>query len=212
MLIDHKIKTNLPCSEDAFERGVFEQGISLQDALTPEGASKISPFGGVVLSACLFGHNFIHLHHGGPDDRPEDLSNGEFWKRHRKMDNVLSNTFMFLPDHLRLPGGLRDMNIVFLHMNIHASTICLHQAAVIKADQNGLEPGVIRQSRARSLMAAEEIASIMRLVSHLDASNVGHLVYVTTVLSKNNVDELMDGFLPIRRCRRFHPRFERGPA
>src|SRR3954467_4074670 len=105
--------TNLPSSEEAFESGNIENGISLQDALTPEGAAKITPFAGVVLSACLFGHNFDHLHQYGPDEHPEDLANGEFWKRHRKMDNVLSSTFMFLPDHLRLPGGLRDMNIVF---------------------------------------------------------------------------------------------------
>jgi hypothetical protein len=140
--------------------------------LTPEGASRISPFGGVILSACLFGHNFQHLHQTGPDERPEDLANGEFWKRHRKMDNVLSNTFMFLPDHLRLPGGLRDMNVVFLHMNIHASTICLHQAAVLTAEKNNISKSFIRQSRARSIMAAEEIANTMKLVSHLDASTV----------------------------------------
>lgn len=146
----------------------------LSVALTPEGASRISPFGGVILSACLFGHNFQHLHKTGSDEHPEDLANGEFWKRHRKMDNVLSNTFMFLPDHLRLPGGLRDMNVVFLHMNIHASTICLHQAAVLTAEKNNLSQSFIHQSRTRSLMAAEEIANTMRLVSHLDASNVSH--------------------------------------
>jgi hypothetical protein len=164
--------TNLPSSEESFEQGDMQNTISLAEALTGEGASKISPFGGVVLSACLFGHNFQHLHRTGPNEKPEDLANGEFWKRHRQMDNVLSNTFMFLPDHLRLPGGLRDMNVVFLHMNIHASTICLHQAAVLTAERNKIDPIFIRQSKARSLMAADEIANIMRLVSHLDASNV----------------------------------------
>lgn len=67
------------------------------------------------------------------------------------------------------------MNIVFLHMNIHASTICLHQAAVLTAERNKINPTFIRQSRARSLMAAEEIANIMRLISHFDAANVNHL-------------------------------------
>jgi hypothetical protein len=32
------------------------------------------------------------------------------------VSQVLANTFMFLPDHLKLPGGLRDMSIVFLHV------------------------------------------------------------------------------------------------
>lgn len=176
--------TNLPASEESFEQGIMQSTVTLKKALTPEGAPQITPFGGVILSACLFGHNFHHLHQNGSDERPEDLSNGEFWKRHRRMDNILSNTFMFLPDHLRLPQGLRDMNIVFLHMNIHASTICLHQAAVVTAERNKIPSSFIRQSRARSLMAAEEIASIMRLISHLDASNMnswmGFCLYVAS--------------------------------
>ena len=177
ILIASKIHTNLPVSEESFENGIIEDTITLKEAFTPEGASRITPFGGVVLSACLFGHNFQHLHKTGEDERPGDLSNGEFWKRHRQMDNVLSNTFMFLPDKLRLPGGLRDMNVVFLHMNIHASTICLHQAAVLTAEKNNISKNFIRQSRARSLMAAEEITNIMKLVSHLDASNVSSPLY-----------------------------------
>jgi len=164
--------TNLPATEESFENGTEQATISLEQALAAEGASRISPYGGVVLSAALFGHNFQHLHRTGPNERPEDIANGEFWKRHRKMDNVLSNTFMFLPDHLRLPYGLRDMNTVFLHMNIHASSICLHQAAVQTAERHKTGSSVIRQSRSRSIMAAEEITNLMRLVSHVDATKV----------------------------------------
>lgn len=98
-----------------------EKTCSLAESLTPEGASTISSFAGVVLSACLFGQNTEHMFKSGPDQGTADIANGEFWKRHRKMDNVLSSTFMFLPDHLRLPAGLRDPNVVFFHMNIHCS-------------------------------------------------------------------------------------------
>lgn len=150
----------------------MEKTPSLSEALTPEGASNISPFGGVILSATLYGHNFEHLHRTGPNENPDDPSNGEFWKRHRKMDNVLSNTFMFLPDQLRLPAGLRDMNVVFIHMNIHASSICLHQAAIVTAGKHNVTGSIVRQSQARCLMAAEEITNIMRLTCHVDASSV----------------------------------------
>ena len=176
MLILSQITTHLPASEEAFDNGNMETSISLHDALTGEGASKVTPFGGVILSACLFGHNFVHLHTYGPNERQHDLQNGEFWKRHRMMDNVLSNFFMCLPDHLRLPGGVRDMNIVFLHMNIHSSAVCLHQAAVLTAGRNNISETFIRQSRARSLMAAEEIANIMKLISHFDVALVSHIL------------------------------------
>ncbi len=45
--------TNLPSSEESFELGVVQKGISLAEALTPEGAGSISPFGGVIISAAL---------------------------------------------------------------------------------------------------------------------------------------------------------------
>lgn len=140
--------------------------------MTPAGVSKISMFGSFILSACLFGHNFAHIHQTGPDDHPDDITNGEFWKRHRTMDNVLSNTFLFLPDNLRLPGGIRDMRTTFLHMNLHTAAICLHQTALITAERNNLDQNFIKHFRCRSLLAAEEITNIMRLVSHVDPSNV----------------------------------------
>jgi len=176
--------TKLPSSEEAYASGTIEASISLEEALSPAGAAKLSTFGGVILSACLFGHNFVHLHKRGPNEHPEDLANGDFWKRHRKMDNTLSNTFMFLPDHLRLPGGIRDLNVVFLHMNIHASTICLHQAAVATAERHRIERNFIARCQARCLMAAEEITSTMRLITHMDASYMnswmGFCLYVAS--------------------------------
>jgi hypothetical protein len=150
----------------------LETGICLKDALTPTGVSKISLFGGCILSACLFGHNFAHIHQSGPEDHPEDFANGEFWRRHRTMDNVLSNTFLFLPDNLRLPGGVRDMRTVFLHLNLHTAAICLHQTAIVTAERNNLDPNFIKNVRSRSYVAAEEIVNIVKLVSHVDASKV----------------------------------------
>lgn len=126
MLIDEgDILTNLPSSEEAFYSGIEEAGITIKEAMTFEGASKMTSMGAVSVSACLFGHNYHHLHKPTQDDGPHDLANGEFWKRHRNMDNVLASTFMFLPDHMRLPNGLRDMNIVFFHMNVHTSAMCV---------------------------------------------------------------------------------------
>lgn len=173
--------TNLPSSEEAFELGIPQPGNSLADAMTPEGAGGLSPFGGVILSATLYGHNFDHLHRRGPDERPED-QNGEFWKRHRRMDNVLSNTFMFMPDHLRLPTGLRNMSIVFIHMNVHASSICLHQAAIMMAAKHKLTPSIRHHSHTRCLNAAEEITSIMRLICHVDVSTVWPCIHIYTSL------------------------------
>ena len=141
--------------------------MALSEAMSAAGATSLSPFAGVVLIASLFGRNLLHLHRPDENDAEDDL-NGEFWKRHRQMDNILLNTSLSLPGHFRLPNGLTDANIVFLNMSIHTSTICLHQAAIFKADKNKLPANVSAESKVRCITAAAEIASIMRMISHVD--------------------------------------------
>ncbi|PMD17478.1 fungal-specific transcription factor [Hyaloscypha hepaticicola] len=176
MTIDEKdILTDLPASDEAFEMSKPERTQSLSDAMSPSGASKLSAFAGVVLMACLFGRNLIHLHRPDADERDNDL-NGEFWKRHRNMDNILLNTSLSMPSHLKLPNGLSNPNIVFTNMNIHTSTICLHQAAIYKADKNHLPASISAESKVRCITAANEIASIMRMISHMDLSAINPFI------------------------------------
>ncbi|PKS07875.1 hypothetical protein jhhlp_006483 [Lomentospora prolificans] len=176
MSVDERdIMTNLPSSEDAFEMSRPEQTQSLQDAMSPSGATKLSSFGSIVLMASLFGRNLIHLHRPDPDDRDHDL-NGEFWKRHRQMDHILLNTSLCLPPQLKLPAGMGNPNIVFTNMSIHTSTICLHQAAIFKADKHKLPGSVGSESKVRCITAANEIASIMRMISHTDLTSINPFV------------------------------------
>ncbi|KAK4507248.1 hypothetical protein PRZ48_000983 [Zasmidium cellare] len=163
------VMTSLPTDEESFDLSKPVKTMTLFEALEPSGTQGLSPFAGVVLMACLFGRNLTHLHRPTPDDRDDDL-NGEFWKRHRAMDNILLNTALSLPDPLRLPSGLNSPNIVFMNMNIHTSTICLHQAAIFKADKNRMPARISAESKVRCITAAAEIASIMRQISHLDLS------------------------------------------
>ena len=172
MTIEEKdILTSLPSDEQSYELSKPGKTMSLPEALVPDGAPNLSGYGGVILMACLFGRNLTHLHRPEPNDNDDDL-NGEFWKRHRNMDNILLNTALAIPDSLRLPTGLNDPNIIFLNMCIHTSTICLHQAAIFKADKNRMPSRISAESKVRCITAAAEIASIMRQISHIDLSAV----------------------------------------
>jgi hypothetical protein len=172
MVIDERdILTDLPASEEAFDMSRPEQTQSLADATSPSGASKLSSFGSIVLMACLFGRNLVHLHRPDPDDQDDDL-NGPFWKRHRHLDNIILNTSLCLPSHLKLPAGMSNPNVVFANMSIHTSTICLHQAAIFKAEKNRLPSTVGAESKVRCITAANEIASMMRTISHMDLARV----------------------------------------
>jgi hypothetical protein len=172
MIIDEKdILTHLPSSDEAFDLSRPEQVGTLAEAMAPSGASKLSSFGGIVLMACLFGRNLTHLHRPDADDLDNDL-NGPFWKRHRQMDNILLNTSLCLPSHLKLPSGISNSNVIFTNMSIHTSAICLHQAAIFKAEKHKLPSSVSAESKVRCITAANEIASIMRQISHMDLSSV----------------------------------------
>lgn len=170
MTIDERdILTNLPASEDAFEKSKPMPTGSLDQVLNPNGAANLQAFGSIVLTAAMFGRNLLHLHRPGPDDNDEDI-NGGFWNRHRHIEQILLQTSLGLPDHLRLPSGLTDPNVVFANMCIHTSSICLHQAAIFKADKYRLPANVSNESKIRCVTAAAEIASIMRMISHMDLS------------------------------------------
>lgn len=179
-----------------------EQTQSLQDCMSPSGAGKLSSFGGIVLMGCLFGRNLIHLHRPDADDRDHDL-NGEFWKRHRNMDNILLNTSLCLPSHLKLPAGLGNPNIIFTNMSIHTSTICLHQAAIFKADKNRLPALVSAESKVRCITAANEIASIMRTISHMDLSTVCPTISPNLLSPLTALDESVYLLLSLRCCESF---------
>lgn len=163
--------TNLPASDEAYDKSMFQQTMTLQESLRTKQPRNLSSMAGVIFMAYFFGQNLSHLHRPEPNEREDDLQ-GEFWKRHRRMDNTMLNISLSLPQHLRLTAGVREPKVVFLNMGIHTAAISLHQAAIFKAETNALSSNVIEQSQLRCLVAAGEIATIMRLVSHLDPAAV----------------------------------------
>ncbi|KAJ5380272.1 uncharacterized protein N7496_002700 [Penicillium cataractarum] len=172
MVIDENdIMTNLPASEESFLKSKPQRTLRLSDIIAGEGVSTLAPFACVCVLANLFGRNLVHIHRPQPLDNDHDL-NGEFWKRHRSHDNILLHIALSLPEHLRLPSGMDDVNVIFANMSIHTSTICLHQAAIFKAEKNKMPNQIITESKRRCLVAANQISSIMKMVSHMDLSSL----------------------------------------
>ncbi|KGQ03050.1 hypothetical protein BBAD15_g11742 [Beauveria bassiana D1-5] len=179
MTIDERdILTKLPATEEAFEMSRPEQTQTLDECTTPTGATKLSSFGAIVLLAAIFGRNLVHLHRPDSDDHDGDV-NGPFWKRHREMDSILLNTSLGLPSNLKLPAGLSNPNVVFMNMSIHTSTICLHQAAIFKAETHKLPASLSSESKVRCITAANEITGVMRNVSHMDLSAMNPFISFT---------------------------------
>ncbi|KAL4933914.1 putative C6 transcription factor Prf [Aspergillus undulatus] len=172
---ERDIMTNLPASEEAFVNGKSEKTARLSDALTGEDLATLSPFASVAFVSCLLGRNLTHLHRPEPQDNDNDL-NGIFWQRHRYHDNILLHFALSMPSHLRLPAGMSDANVLFCNLAVHTSTICLHQAAIFKAEKNGMPEQIILESKRRCIVAADQISSIMKMVSSMDMSKMNPFI------------------------------------
>lgn len=191
--------THLPASEEAFDKSRPHPTTSLEEAMKPGGATKLTPLGGVVLMACVIGRNLTHLHRPTSEDREDDLE-GAFWQRHRELEGILTDVRLSLPDHLKLPAGLPDVNVIFLNMSIHTSAICLHQAAIFKADRFKLPANVGSECRVRCMAAAAEIAKIMRMLVHLDLSSVSKTWPICGIVVAESDEQCVDE--PVRVIQR----------
>ena len=167
-----QITTHLPAPEDAFSSGVEEKTSTLGEAFRGSGYSA---FAGNVIICHIYTRLMKHAHRPMPGDCPEDPEFGPFWKRHRELDNMLSNAFMFMPERFRLPRNARDPVAVQANLNLHGAVICLHIAAREKADKFKLA-GLRQASRTRALTAAQEIIDIMKASTHTKTSHKGPLM------------------------------------
>ncbi|GKT46706.1 citrinin biosynthesis transcriptional activator ctnR [Colletotrichum spaethianum] len=166
-LIDpNEISTHLPSSEEAFNSAREETTSTLSEAF--KGASY-STFAGAVVTCHIFNKLLKHVHWERPNDRPMDVEYGEFWNRHRDIDNMLSSAFMFLPERFRLPQSMRDPTAVHMNLNLHASVICLHHAAIDRIEKHKLPDNLKAASQLRLRTAAEEVVSIVKLTSHMNS-------------------------------------------
>ncbi|KAL2810462.1 fungal-specific transcription factor domain-containing protein [Aspergillus granulosus] len=172
---ERDIMTNLPSSEEAFINGKPEKTARLSEVLAGDQLAGLSPFASVAFVSCLLGRNLTHLHRPEPEDNDNDL-NGVFWQRHRSHDNILLHFALSMPSHLRLPAGLADSNVLFCNLAVHTSTICLHQAAIFKAEKNGMPEQIILESKRRCIVAADQISSIMKMVSSMDISKMNPFI------------------------------------
>jgi hypothetical protein len=174
--------------------------MSLTEAMNdPLSAASLASFAGTAVISSLTGRLLVHLQRPAPDNDDSNL-NGHFWKNHRKMDNILLNTSLYLPSQLRLPAGSSNANTIFMNMSLHATVICLHQAAISKAEKLELSGSIVAESRTRCVAAATEITNIMKIIAHMDLSLVCSNIPISLSLSiLTSLAECIYTILALRR-------------
>ena len=98
----------------------------------------------------------------------------ELAQEHTRLDNTITNTFLFLPENLRFSDARKSPLIAFLNTCLHAASICLHLAEIDRLVQHttGAERASLSQRRCRA--AAQEILSVLRLTAHIDPAQVSN--------------------------------------
>ncbi|KAI0969413.1 hypothetical protein F4678DRAFT_440345 [Xylaria arbuscula] len=160
-----QVTTHLPSTETAFYSGQPMETCTIHDVF--KGDHSYSSFSGTVAVCHLFNVILKHVHRPKESDNPENYEYGEYWKRHREIDNTISSAFMFLPESFRLPENYRDPAAVNTNLNLHASIICLHHAALERIEAYNLPEYAKRISQDRLSAAAQEVTNIVKLTSHL---------------------------------------------
>lgn len=82
---------------------------------------------------------------------------------------------MCLPQSFRLPENYRDPVAVHTNLNLHASIICLHHAAIDRIDIYKLPESAKKTCQDRLTTAAQEIINIVKLTSHVNSAPVSVL-------------------------------------
>lgn len=162
-----EVTTMLPAAESAFESGEKEETFSIHDAFKGQAYSS---FAGAILICHIHNQILRHVHKPKPNDNPDNYEYGEYWQRHRDIDNVLSSAFVYLPQSFRLPDNYRDPIAVHTNLNLHASAICLHHSAIENIDTYKLPESAKKSSQDRLTTAAQEIVNIIKLTSHVNTS------------------------------------------
>ncbi|RYO74692.1 hypothetical protein DL766_004505 [Monosporascus sp. MC13-8B] len=165
--VAHAVTTHLPSPEAAFHAGIETETCSIHDIFK---GTRHSSFASAVLVCHLFNRIMKHVQHPKQDDNSDNYEYGQYWERHRDIDNTISNVFMFLPDAARLPGNYRDPTAVNTNLNLHACVICLHHPAIDRIEAHNLPDHIKKLSHDRLSTAAQEIVNIIQSTSHMSTS------------------------------------------
>jgi hypothetical protein len=180
-----QIMTTLPASEHSFLEGKPQRTLPLCEVFTCEGASTLSPFAFVCVSASLLGRNLPHFHRMHTNGDNFGLHE-HYWKPNRSYDDFVTSLFEHLPGNLRLSSRMNDANVIFANLCIHASTIWYHQKAIIPGETCRVLAWYAMENNHQCLLAASRITSLTKLIRDLDLLKVFGALFPPTI---NGADE-----------------------
>lgn len=158
-----KVTTTLPCPQSIPEPDQAPMP-SLNNAKVLYGTDYLSSFTGVVLMVSLYRRCSTHVELSLDNESAGSGSTYSFWEHHYSIDKdvkACGDALMGTEDAQAL---LQDEIALALSLNLSAIDICLHEAAIVKADKDGLPKALITECNSRCGEAAMRIAEKVSLI------------------------------------------------
>lgn len=140
---------------------------SLDNAQVLHGTKYISSFTGSVLMVSLYRRSLSHVRSSLEPDPTPGGAGYSFWEHHYAIDKDLKNCREAVRGKTDAQELMDDEFALALNMNLCAIDIFLHEAAIIKADKDGLPKTLITESNNRCSEAAMRIAEGVSLSQKL---------------------------------------------
>ncbi|KAK7203304.1 fungal-specific transcription factor domain-containing protein [Myxozyma melibiosi] len=166
------IQTNLPTNDENYEQGVAEETCSVGSAMSPSTCTyirKMSAFCAKAVITVMIGRIFGHLHRGDAATTEYTPYAPDFFERFRMLNNLVHTFVISLPNTLKQSfDAEQSVQVAQLHMSIHSSLICLHQATIARCQKVAGREQEIENSTNKCLQSASEITRIMQNIAHYE--------------------------------------------
>ncbi|KAL8692943.1 MAG: hypothetical protein Q9218_002120 [Villophora microphyllina] len=161
-----KVTTSLPSPQPIPEPNQPPMP-SLDNAKVLYGTGNLSSFTGLVLMVSLYRRCLTHVRLSS-DKEPAGSGTGySFWEHHYSIDKDVKTCTDALIGTKNAQGLLDDEVALALSLNLRAIDICLHEAAIVKADRDGLPKALITECNNRCNQAGMHIAEGVSLSQKL---------------------------------------------
>jgi hypothetical protein len=155
-LEEDKLRINLPSPGELNEDFVPSPMPFLSEPAKLFGLTHLSSYAAVTIMVKLARLCFEHV-----DDKKH--SRDGFWDRHYHLVKMINDYTAIFRGHLTVNAVRNDPLAFSLHLNLCATHISLHEAAIRKVQDQDLPKLVAAESRKSSAAAAFKILSVIRM-------------------------------------------------
>ncbi len=140
---------------------------SLENARSLLGTGYISSFTGLVIMVSLYRRCLSHVRSSLGNESTTGGSCYSFWEHHYGIDKDLKSYTDGLTGMMNAQELLEDEFALALNLNLCAIDICLHEAAIVKANGDALPKTLVAECNSRCSQAAMRIVEGVSLIPKL---------------------------------------------